>query len=67
MVYLKNFLRFWYDFIVGDDWIIAAGVLIAIALSALLAQRGVAAWWLLPIAVVILLAISLGRVMRPHS
>jgi len=65
MVYLKNFLRFWYDFIVGDDWIIAAGVLIALALSALFAQRGVAAWWLLPLAVVLLLAVSLGRVMRP--
>ena len=61
MVYLKNFLRFWYDFIVGDDWIIAAGVLIALALSALFAQRGVAAWWLLPLAVVGATARSLHR------
>jgi hypothetical protein len=27
MTYLKNFLLFWYDFMVGDDWMIAAGVL----------------------------------------
>ena len=32
-----RFLRFWYDFIIGDDWCIAAGVAIAVALSALLA------------------------------
>jgi hypothetical protein len=67
MTYLKNFLRFWYDFIVGDDWIIAVGVVIALALSALFARRGVEAWWLLPLAVVILLAASLWRVMRPPS
>jgi hypothetical protein len=26
MRYLTAFLRFWWDFIVGDDWKIAAGV-----------------------------------------
>ena len=30
MTYLKNFLLFWYDFMVGDDWMIAAGVLMAV-------------------------------------
>ena len=34
MNYLKRFFAFWYDFIVGDDWTVAAGVVIAFALSA---------------------------------
>jgi hypothetical protein len=29
---MRAFLRFWYDFIVGDDWKIAAGVVIAVGL-----------------------------------
>ena len=40
MTYLKNFLLFWYDFMVGDDWMIAAGVVMALVLSAALARRG---------------------------
>lgn len=35
------FLGFWYDFIVGDDWRIAAGVLAVVALAALAARAGV--------------------------
>ena len=30
------FARFWWDFIVGDDWRIAAGVVIVLSLGALL-------------------------------
>ena len=64
MSYLKHFLLFWYDFIVGDDWMIAVGVVAVLALSAFLARRGFEAWWLLPTAVVILLAVSLWRATR---
>jgi len=62
MGWIKGFVRFWYDFIIGDDWTVAVGVVIGLALTALLADLGVAAWWLLPLAVVALLAISLWRV-----
>jgi hypothetical protein len=31
--FLRSFGRFWYDFIVGDDWKIAVGVVIALALT----------------------------------
>ena len=31
MKFLKAFGEFWYDFIVGDDWKIAVGVLVALA------------------------------------
>jgi hypothetical protein len=37
--FLREFGKFWYDLIVGDDWKIAASVVIALALSALLLTR----------------------------
>ena len=61
MKYLRSFGRVWWDFIVGDDWIVAAGVGVALALTAVLAHNGVNAWWLLPVAIVLLLANSLRR------
>jgi hypothetical protein len=61
MTYLKNFLRFWYDFMVGDDWMIAAGVVMALLLSAALARRDLHAWWVMPVTVVVMLAASLWR------
>ena len=61
MTYLKNFLLFWYDFMVGDDWMIAAGVVIALVLSAALARRDLNAWWVMLVTVVVLLAASLWR------
>jgi hypothetical protein len=67
MRYLLAFLRFWYDFIVGDDWVVAAGVLAALGLTALLAGGGVNAWWVMPLAVIALLAGSLRRGLRESS
>ncbi|MGH3381539.1 MAG: hypothetical protein ACRDP6_43100, partial [Actinoallomurus sp.] len=32
MKFLKAFGEFWYDFIIGDDWKIAVGVVVALAL-----------------------------------
>jgi hypothetical protein len=58
---LGAFLRFWYDFIVGDDWRVAAGIAIALAAIALLADAGVTAWWLMPVGVVVVMALSLRR------
>jgi hypothetical protein len=37
--FARGFLRFWWDFIVGDDWRIAAGVVIVLAAGALLVAR----------------------------
>jgi hypothetical protein len=34
---LRGFGRFWYDFIVGDDWRIALGVVAVLAAGAVLA------------------------------
>lgn len=49
------------DFIVGDDVWVAVGVACAIALTAVLSGLGVAAWWLLPVAVPAIVAVSLLR------
>ena len=64
MRYLVSFARFWWDFIVGDDWLVAVGVVIAFGLTGLLEHRGLSAWWLLPSAVLGLLSISLCRAAR---
>ena len=53
-----------WDFVVGDDWRVALGVVVAIAVTALVADSTVAAWWVLPVAVVALLLDSLRRAAR---
>jgi hypothetical protein len=62
MKYVIGFLRFWYEFIVGDDWRVAAGVVAALGLTALLAAQDIAAWWVMPIAIVGILLGSLRHV-----
>jgi hypothetical protein len=64
MKYITGFFEFWYDFIVGDDWTVAAGVIVALAITALLAHNHIAAWWLMPLAVALMLTESLWRVAR---
>ncbi len=61
MQYLTDFARFWYDFIVGDDWTVALGVLVALIATIVLARAGLAAWWLMPLAVLGLLTFSVRR------
>ena len=61
---LRAFGRFWWDFVVGDDWRVAAGLALAIAAVALLHRADLAAWWLLPVAVAGLLYASLRRGVR---
>ena len=61
MTYLKNFGLFWYDFIIGDDWRIAATVVVALALTSLLVHTGNVGWWVLPLAVVASLGRASGR------
>ena len=58
---IEGFLRFLWEFVVGDDWRIAAGVVVALAASAALASSDVPAWWLLPAAVAAVLYLSLRR------
>jgi hypothetical protein len=61
---LKAFGRFWWDFVIGDDWVVAVLIAVAIGATAALAHSGVNAWWLMPIAVVLVLWLSLRRAIR---
>jgi len=62
--YIVGFGRFWYDFIVGDDWRIAVLVLAALAVVFALAHHAMNVWWLLPVVVALALTISLLRETR---
>jgi hypothetical protein len=64
VTYIRNFARFWYDFIVGDDWRVALGVLIVVPAVYVAAHHGFDVWWLLPVAVATLLTISVGLAAR---
>ena len=64
---MRAFLRFWYDFIIGDDWTIALGVVAGLAVTAVLAHNGMAsAWWLLPLVVAAGLTASVRRGAGPR-
>ncbi len=68
MKQLKAFGAFWYDFIIGDDWRIALGVVVGLALTAFLAHHTTApAWWLLPVIVIVMLTISLWHAAKVHA
>ena len=56
--------QFLWDFVVGDDWRIAVGVAISLGVTALVAGAGAVAWWIVPVAVMLLLAFSVWRVAR---
>jgi hypothetical protein len=59
--WVVGFGRFWYRFIVGDDWTVAAAVAAGLVLTAVLNARGVPAWWLVPGIVIVVVGISLRR------
>jgi hypothetical protein len=67
MRYLRSFGRFWWNFIVGDDWRVAAGVGVALGVTYALTHNGVNAWWLLPAGIVLGLGESLRRAVRPRN
>jgi hypothetical protein len=61
---LRAFGAFWYDFVVGDDWHVAVGIAMALALTFVVDRAGAPAWWILPLAVAVLLPYSLYRATR---
>ena len=51
-----GFIYFWYDFIIGDDWRVAAAIVLALAATHSLDSNS---WWLLPAAVAAVLIFTL--------
>jgi hypothetical protein len=61
----RRFGLFWYAFVVGDDWAIAAGVVAGVgAAYGLVAAGSDAAWLVLPAAAIAILAVSIRRANR---
>jgi len=60
MTRIRNAVEGIWDFVVGDDWVTAAGVVAALGLTGLVNQ-GSTAWFVMPIAVALLLALSIRR------
>ncbi|HEY2789820.1 MAG TPA: hypothetical protein VGI72_10210 [Gaiellales bacterium] len=61
---LAGLARFLYEFVVGDDITIAVGVVAALAVTAAFPNVGGGAFWIVPVVVVALLGVSVGRVAR---
>jgi hypothetical protein len=62
---VKQFGMFLWDFVVGDDWVGAAGVALLLGIAATLAHLAhLGAWWLLPPGVSLVLAATLRRAVR---
>lgn len=60
--WVGGFLFFWYDFIIGDDWRVATGVVAGFfAIHAL----GSSSWWLMPLVVGSMLSYTLLEATRP--
>ncbi|MGO8704054.1 MAG: hypothetical protein ACLQVA_09550 [Candidatus Brocadiia bacterium] len=71
MRYLLGFLRFWYDFVIGDCWQIAAGVVIVLGCGAWLAHSQIIRPGLIPpvagLGVVLVVVISLLSTARDRA
>ena len=61
---VKSFVWFWWDFIVGEDALIALLVIVGLAVVYALHHAGTTAWWALPIFWVVALMLSLFRVVQ---
>jgi hypothetical protein len=65
LAWVKGLGRFWYRFVIGDDWTVAATVLAGLLGTWGLVGAGLPAWWLLPAAVIGIMTLSLRRAVRP--
>ena len=62
---LRGFGAFWYDFIVGDDWLVGLGVLLALAITYAASRiTDAPVWWIVVVTVAILLPLSIFRATR---
>jgi O-antigen ligase len=62
---IRAFGAFWFDFIIGDDWVVGLGVTLALAITfAVGRSTNAPVWWVIVVAVAILLPLSVFRVTR---
>jgi hypothetical protein len=62
---IRAFGAFWYNFIVGDDWRVALGVTLALAITYAASRlTNAPVWCIVVVAVAILLPLSVFRATR---
>jgi hypothetical protein len=61
---IRGFGAFWYDFVVGDDWRNAVAVVLALLVTYVVAEAGFPEWWIVPLAVAVILPVSVLRAAR---
>ncbi len=59
---IGGFAFFWYDFIIGDDWRVAAGIVVGFFATHAV---GISGWWVMPLAVTAMLSYTLHEATRP--
>ncbi len=60
--WVGGFLFFWYDFIIGDDWRVAAGIILGFFATHAI---GISGWWIMPTVVAAILGYTLSEATRP--
>jgi hypothetical protein len=58
---MRNLALGIWEFVVGDDWRVALGVVAMLSATAVIAALGLPAWWLSPIATLAILRRSVRR------
>ena len=58
---LKRLAAFWWNFLIGDDWTIGFTVVAALAATYAIKDASVHAWWLVPLAGLGVVTLSLSR------
>jgi hypothetical protein len=61
---LARFGRFWVDFVIGDDWMVAVIVVCALGVTFAATRLGWNAWPVLPLAIVLALGSTVARARR---
>lgn len=56
-----GFARFWYQFVIGDDWVAAAGVAVLIGGTFGLLRAPIPAFWFGPLVIVAVTGVTLRR------
>jgi hypothetical protein len=59
--WITGFARFWYGFVIGDDWAVAATIVAAAAVTYGLRQVDVPAWYVMPLSALAAIGVGLFR------
>jgi hypothetical protein len=64
---LRALAAFVCDLVIGDDWRVALGLAMAVAVTAAISRTTFPSWWLLPTAILALLPWSVWRTARRRA